>query len=490
MSRGWRPSASTAPTAGASARSRPTHPIASCSSTAPTHSTYWPPAPSPSTPPRPPSRSKASNRKPLRPPAPWRASPSRSTPARSARRRHVRAQPGRARWRRARRRPGRLQPGLRRRAARALPQGRRRPSHRGARRPYRVRRPGPCPSPSSASCSGSGARCSGYRGERRLVARHRRREPALSSLGEGVRGGRARSARPCLVPDDWEEPFLIGGASATPPATRSSRRDVVGAPEARPRRAGGLRVRDNPVPPGSVLLTGPVCPGGRLHARAGHGRRGRDRRNRQTGEYRGDRERPPVTTYPVEGTIPALLTPSPRAVRRSISSCSTSTSPGSPTAAGTISPLAPSARALALAGRAQAVIERLTAHPAGCGPTGTGCTALPETIELALRGRHGAAGILVAPPWYYDATPAGTALLRRRDQAPPNPRFLTATPLRGASGSRRRMREPETRHGPPAVGARPERDPSTRRAGPGVPELATRPGSTPSHRRRPGRRWA
>jgi 4-hydroxy-tetrahydrodipicolinate synthase len=64
---------------------------------------------------------------------------------------------------------------------------------------------------------------------------------------------------------------------------------------------------------------------------------------------------------------------------------------------------------LSLAER-KAVIERLTAHPSGLRLLpGTGCTALPETIELSrFAVEQGAAGILVAPPWYYAATPAGT----------------------------------------------------------------------------------
>ena len=64
---------------------------------------------------------------------------------------------------------------------------------------------------------------------------------------------------------------------------------------------------------------------------------------------------------------------------------------------------------LSLAEREQ-VIERLAAHPSGILQLpGTGCTALPETIELSrFAVERGAAGILVAPPWYYDATPAGT----------------------------------------------------------------------------------
>lgn len=64
---------------------------------------------------------------------------------------------------------------------------------------------------------------------------------------------------------------------------------------------------------------------------------------------------------------------------------------------------------LSLAER-KAVIERLAAHPSALRLLpGTGCTALPETIELSrFAVERGAAGILVAPPWYYDATSAGT----------------------------------------------------------------------------------
>ncbi len=64
---------------------------------------------------------------------------------------------------------------------------------------------------------------------------------------------------------------------------------------------------------------------------------------------------------------------------------------------------------LSLAER-KVVIERLARHPSGVKLLpGTGCTALPETIELSrFAVEQGAAGVLVAPPWYYDATPAGT----------------------------------------------------------------------------------
>lgn len=77
----------------------------------------------------------------------------------------------------------------------------------------------------------------------------------------------------------------------------------------------------------------------------------------------------------------------------------------------TVSPLGTTGEgpSLSLAER-KAVIERLAAHPSGVELLpGTGCTALPETIELSrFAVERGAAGILVAPPWYFDTTPAGT----------------------------------------------------------------------------------
>ncbi|MDQ3895519.1 MAG: dihydrodipicolinate synthase family protein [Actinomycetota bacterium] len=58
---------------------------------------------------------------------------------------------------------------------------------------------------------------------------------------------------------------------------------------------------------------------------------------------------------------------------------------------------------LALDERMQ-VIERLTAHPTETAVIpGTGCTALPETIELSrFAAERGAAAVLLAPPSYYD----------------------------------------------------------------------------------------
>lgn len=56
------------------------------------------------------------------------------------------------------------------------------------------------------------------------------------------------------------------------------------------------------------------------------------------------------------------------------------------------------------------ILERLVAHPSGMALlAATGCTALPETIELSSFAHElGVAGLLVAPPSYYDVSPAGT----------------------------------------------------------------------------------
>jgi 4-hydroxy-tetrahydrodipicolinate synthase len=51
------------------------------------------------------------------------------------------------------------------------------------------------------------------------------------------------------------------------------------------------------------------------------------------------------------------------------------------------------------------VIERIAGHPSGIAQLpGTGCSSLPETVELSrFAVEHGAIGILVAPPWYFEA---------------------------------------------------------------------------------------
>jgi 4-hydroxy-tetrahydrodipicolinate synthase len=108
----------------------------------------------------------------------------------------------------------------------------------------------------------------------------------------------------------------------------------------------------------------------------------------------------------------------------------------------------------------KAVIERLAAHPSGVALLpGTGCTALPETIELSRFAlEHGAAAILVAPPWYYDVTPAGTAryLAALLDALPEHARvFLYHIPaVTGVPIEDETIRELLRRFGPRIAGAK------------------------------------
>lgn len=57
------------------------------------------------------------------------------------------------------------------------------------------------------------------------------------------------------------------------------------------------------------------------------------------------------------------------------------------------------------------VIEQVAGHPSRVAMLpGTGCSSLPETIELSrVALEHGAVGILVAPPWYFEAERDGLA---------------------------------------------------------------------------------
>jgi 4-hydroxy-tetrahydrodipicolinate synthase len=77
----------------------------------------------------------------------------------------------------------------------------------------------------------------------------------------------------------------------------------------------------------------------------------------------------------------------------------------------TVSPMGTTGEgaSLSLAER-KLVIACIAAHPSGIVMlAGTGCTNLPETIELSrFAVERGTAGLLVAPPSYYEATPEGT----------------------------------------------------------------------------------
>jgi 4-hydroxy-tetrahydrodipicolinate synthase len=84
----------------------------------------------------------------------------------------------------------------------------------------------------------------------------------------------------------------------------------------------------------------------------------------------------------------------------------------------TVSPLGTTGEGVSLSlAERRTVIERIAAHPARLAQVpGTGCNALPETIELSRFAlAAGAAGVLVAPPSYYEVPDARgtTAYLRR-----------------------------------------------------------------------------
>ena len=244
-------------------------------------------------------------------------------PARAARglvrRRHLRALARRAR--RGERGEGRLHARLRRRAARALPQGRRLPAHgragRADRRPRRTR-PGTSPSPRSASCSATdGEHRRRHDRQRRLVARDRGREPALPAAGEGLRGRvRARAGRPRpRVPDEpLEIRMRIHGDDgrevfAGETSTARMKRTFAELVE--------YLLRDNPVPRRQrPPHRHGARPARRLHARARPRRRDPGARDRHAREPRRARLQPRW-----KGARPCLR-PSPDRRRRTTSAAS------------------------------------------------------------------------------------------------------------------------------------------------------------------------
>ena len=170
------------------------------------------------------------------------------------RRRHLRAQPRRAASRRAR--AGRLRARLRRRAARAVPQGRGVPAHgrpgRADRRPLATRRWN-VPEPELGVVLGEGGALVGLHDrQRRLLARHRGREPALPAAGQDLRRrlrdragacscrttGRRRSRSGCGSRDAAGDELFAGETS-----TARMRRSFAELAE--------WLLRDNPVPPGA-----------------------------------------------------------------------------------------------------------------------------------------------------------------------------------------------------------------------------------------------
>ncbi len=106
------------------------------------------------------------------------------------------------------------------------------------------------------------------------------------------------------------------------------------------------------------------------------------------------------------------------------------------------------------------VIDLLAAHPSGMKlQAATGCTALPETIELSRYAiERGAESILVAPPWYYEPDPRGTTdyYLSLFEALPPDARvFLYHIPtVTGVPIEDETLRELGERYGPVLAGAK------------------------------------
>jgi len=114
----------------------------------------------------------------------------------------------------------------------------------------------------------------------------------------------------------------------------------------------------------------------------------------------------------IEGTIPALLTPlTAGGAEVDLEALEEHVAWLAERGARCVSPLGSTGEgpSLSLAERVR-VLERLARHPARVALlAGTGCTSLPETIELSRRALElGVAGVLVAPPSYYAVTTAGT----------------------------------------------------------------------------------
>ena len=107
----------------------------------------------------------------------------------------------------------------------------------------------------------------------------------------------------------------------------------------------------------------------------------------------------------LEGTIPALLTPFTNGgAEVDLGLLEEHVAWLAERGVRTISPLGSTGEGVSLSlDERKRVIERLTAHAAGVAVVpGTGCAALPETIDLSrFAVERGAAAILVAPPFYY-----------------------------------------------------------------------------------------
>jgi 4-hydroxy-tetrahydrodipicolinate synthase len=132
----------------------------------------------------------------------------------------------------------------------------------------------------------------------------------------------------------------------------------------------------------------------------------------------------------IAGTIPALLTPFTEAGEVDLELLDHHVAWLHERGIGCLSPMGTTGEGPSLSlGERKRLLERLVAHPAGVPILpGTGCTALPETIELSrFAVEQGAAGLLVAPPSYYDpfdVRGVNAYFVRLFDALPPSARVF------------------------------------------------------------------
>jgi 4-hydroxy-tetrahydrodipicolinate synthase len=116
---------------------------------------------------------------------------------------------------------------------------------------------------------------------------------------------------------------------------------------------------------------------------------------------------------PLAGTIPALLTPfTEGGAEPDLDALDAHVDWLHEHGVRTVSPMGTTGEGLSLSqAERRRLIERVAAHPSGVDQVpGTGCTSLPETIELSrFAVERGAAAVLVAPPTYYVPDQAGVA---------------------------------------------------------------------------------
>jgi 4-hydroxy-tetrahydrodipicolinate synthase len=114
---------------------------------------------------------------------------------------------------------------------------------------------------------------------------------------------------------------------------------------------------------------------------------------------------------PVRGTIPALLTPFDADGALALDVLDEHVAWLAAHGVTCVSPLGTTGEGASLSlEERKRVVERVARHTSGVSQLpGTGMSSLPETIELSLFAlEQGAAGVLVIPPWFFQASPRGT----------------------------------------------------------------------------------